>query len=349
MRLVSLPVQIIQIPEGIILKRGSVETIITGTGACESVKIVLEQTARNGGATVEAIHSRFARSSRRYVSKLLSELIDRRFLMAENSISHTDVTDERNQLGVYHWHFNLSNQTAMERLKQIRFAILGINSVSRQLVRTLQVCGLNNLCVVDHVSHRNPHFFDEAGSLRRNEWSRPLPNPIRSNAEFTVQSIDCLVATSDVGSLAIFSEWNKQSLEHGSHFMPVILKDMIGYVGPMIVPGEGACYDCLLTRMSSNSIHREIDKLVEDAGHEHGRVVGFHPAMASVLGDIAAFQLTAFYSQISVGRAIGQLLEVNLLGSTMKERAVLRVPRCAACGLLRQKGRTNLYKTVLQP
>ena len=63
-------------------------------------------------------------------------------------------------------------------------------------------------------------------------------------------------------------------------------------------------------------------------------VVGFHPSMASILGNIAAMELTKFYSQAMPLWNVGKLIEVNLLATRMIPRKVLKLPRCPVCGPL---------------
>jgi len=345
-RLVWLPTQLIRTDSGAILKRGAIETSVSGPAAYESLKIVIEETSKEGGATAEAIRSRFARSSKQYVTRLLDELLKRRFLATGDTTSRLNAIDEEDALAIYYWHFDLTSKAARERLNRNRLMIVGVNGISRQLAHMLQLCGLQNVVVVDHAEHQDRSFFDEEGKLQGHQWPSYLPAPNACNGDLQLQEGDCLVATSDSGNSSTYPEWNRKSLERRIHFLPVILRDMIGYIGPMIVPGESPCYECLSARLRSNAIHGEIDQRVEKSGHEHGHVVGFHPAMSSVLGGIAAFQLTSFYAQIPSFQAIGKLIEVNLLSSAMVERRVLRVPRCGACSHLQRHGSTNIYKTV---
>ncbi|MFB3146853.1 MAG: hypothetical protein ACE1ZO_06975, partial [Nitrospirales bacterium] len=60
----------------------------------------------------------------------------------------------------------------------------------------------------------------------------------------------------------------------------------------------------------------------------------FHPSMASILGDIAAMEMTKFYSQSMPLWNVGKLIEVNLLATRMTPRKVLKLPRCPVCSPL---------------
>jgi hypothetical protein len=63
-------------------------------------------------------------------------------------------------------------------------------------------------------------------------------------------------------------------------------------------------------------------------------VIGFHPAMASVLGDLAAFELARLYAPALPNRSVGTQIEVNLLGPRLTSRRILKAPRCRTCSPL---------------
>jgi hypothetical protein len=69
--------------------------------------------------------------------------------------------------------------------------------------------------------------------------------------------------------------------------------------------------------------------------------------MASVLGDIAAIELTKFYSRALPLWRVGVVMEVNLLAGRIDARKVLRVPRCGACSNLIRRSSTSMIKGSL--
>jgi hypothetical protein len=90
---------------------------------------------------------------------------------------------------------------------------------------------------------------------------------------------------------------------------------------------------------------------VADAGSEKAvskdilsrqSVAGFHPSMATILGDISSFEITRFYGGALPPRKPGTMLEVNLLAGSMTERRLLKVPRCPACSPLNDLSPTSL-------
>lgn len=344
-KLRALPVQTVAIPDGIILKRGCTELKITGAGAPGAVKMILGRTA-NGGATIRDLRKLFDPVSAKQVDELVQQLINRRFLVASNDSEKSNRAQETT-LDIFYWHFGERADSVTERPNRNRFVIIGTNFISRQLARALAACGQQNVQIYDHPHHRNAILFDEGGRVISEEWPPQFGLPQPCDAAPEMKAGDCLIVTSDLGIKSSLLNWNRVSIEHGIHYMPVILYNMIGFIGPMVIPGETPCYECFVSRQRSHMADLSSELMIEKADLDGQRPIGFHPSMAAVLGDIAAFELTRFYSATLPGRKIGRMIEINLLTPSLMERIVLKVPRCPACSPLHTKSSINLSKVVL--
>src|SRR5262249_54130638 len=145
---------------------------------------------------------------------------------------------------VFYWHLGKTEQDVIERFSKVNLAIVGVNYISRQLGSSLLACGHHNFHIIDHPLHRNLGLFHEDGMVNDHEWSSELPRPQRWREGRQCTLGDCLVGTSDLGGLSAMCSWNNLCLDRKINFMPVILKNMIGFIGPLIIPGETACYEC---------------------------------------------------------------------------------------------------------
>ena len=144
------------------------------------------------------------------------------------------------------------------------------------------------------------------------------------------EGVACLVATSDFGGSHLMRQWNSFCVEQGVHFLPVVLDRFIGTLGPLVIPGETACYECFRLRENANMDAPEIDRAPEVGAPDRQAITGFHPAMASVLGEVAALELCKFYGGGVPFRA-NRVIEINLLHPSMTPRRLFRLPRCPVC------------------
>jgi thiazole/oxazole-forming peptide maturase SagC family component len=147
----------------------------------------------------------------------------------------------------------------------------------------------------------------------------------------------CVVATSDLGNLRALRDYNALCVEHGHHFFPVFLQNFVGYIGPHVVPGETACFDCLEARWNAQLDPDETAMAVSELAIDGPSVVGFHPAMASAVAEVAAFELVKNYGRALTPSRIGTQIELNLLTPRLTTRKILKVPRCRTCSPLKSR------------
>jgi thiazole/oxazole-forming peptide maturase SagC family component len=132
-------------------------------------------------------------------------------------------------------------------------------------------------------------------------------------------------------------------------FLPVVLQDLIGTVGPLVIPGESACLECLRARENAHMDDPE-KRRASEYGAFHGQVVNaFHPSMASILGDLAAMELVKFHGQLMRSQLVGHLIEVNLVAPEITVRRVLKLPRCEVCGSVVSRSPISDEKVAFMP
>src|SRR4029077_6600279 len=161
-------------------------------------------------------------------------------------------------------------------------------------------------------------------------WSKPLPAPQEVESwkrSLRGRRVTCIVATSDFGGQQVLLPWNAFCVERGVHFLPVTLQDIVGYIGPLVIPEETACLACLRAGQNGNVIQADEKRIAETDAREGQHVIAAHPAMLSTLADIAAFELHRFYAGLPLWKA-GRLIEVNLVATSMTSRKVFKAPRC---------------------
>ncbi len=344
-KLYAYPLQLIEGRDAIILKRGSIELKIGGEQAAAAVQAVLSAISK-GGSTEEDICNLFAAPAQPAIRELIKQLLARRMLrLADDEESLPQKVESA--LDVFYWHFDLQHERVAKRINDMQLAIIGVNHISHQLAYSLTASGLDNFEVIDYEFLRNLHLFNNTEELNSQTWSHPLKPPVefeKWNQSTKSNLPNCIIATSDFGGQELLLHWNRFCIEKGIHFLPVLLQDLIGYVGPLLVPGETACLECLRSRQNANLTEAKDRRLAEKSAFESQTIIGFHPSMASVLGDIAAIELTKFYGLVPQWR-VGTLIEVNLLSSKMSPHKVLRIPRCKACSTLNRRSSASLKKT----
>jgi bacteriocin biosynthesis cyclodehydratase domain-containing protein len=338
----ALPVQVFELRGLVILKRGRVETVVNGEGAAELVRDLLDSLSESG-ATVPEIIERFDPLERQAVGDLVAHLIRNGMLISEDEIS--GAADDESELDIFYWHFGERGPSVAERLNSQRFLIVGCNTISRRLIAELRNLKVSNFQVIDYPPLRNLRVGEGQASEATESWGNVPLVKKQSPDEIDPERFDILIACSDFGGLSLLREWNEFCVLHDRFFFPVVLQDLVGYVGPLVMPRKTACFECFLLRRDANINNPALGRAAEFTAFDGQHVIGFHPSMASMLGDIAAFELTKFYG-LNTTTDIGSYIEVNLLEPTMSARRVLRLPRCPVCTSLKERASAVTVKSI---
>jgi len=315
--LYPLPFRIIPTAEGVLLKRGATEISILGEGASAFVETLVAAAAR--GATREEICRSFPPPERPNADDLVGQLVAAR-LLEERAAP----PEPESGLDVFYWQFGERAREVTERLDRAGLVVVGVNAISRHLVQSLAAAGVKAITLVD----------DERLRDRPDAAAPDLGGEVIDAARWTAEEVGCLVATSAHGDQQALRAWNARAIERGHPFVPVLLQNFIGHVGPIVFPGQTACFDCLRARWNAHADPDQVRGALDALAVEDRDVIGFHPAMAAVLGHVAAFELTRLWGRGLPNRRIGVQIEINLLGPRLTTRRVLKVPRCPTCGPL---------------
>ncbi|MCZ6799701.1 MAG: hypothetical protein O7F12_04360 [Nitrospirae bacterium] len=333
-----LPVKIIHTKKGVILKRGCTEVQIRG----ENIGAVIEQIfsiSTINRVTKDLLIKSFPPEVQPAVAKLVDLFIERRFLVP-HAVGDSQLESHEDSTGIFYWHFDQTKSDVPDRLNAQKITILGVNYISRQLAATLGESGFTQVEVVDEPGLRNLQLINDVQGNQPHQWPSSLSIPLAPKeweATVDASSLGCIIGTSDFGFAPVLREWNTYCVQQNLRFFPIVLFNMIGQIGPLVIPQETACFECVLVRQHSHLNNPNAKQAVDEVAFDTQSVVGFHPSMASILGNIAAMELTKFYSQAMPLWNVGKLIEVNLLATRMTPRKVLKLPRCLVCSPLQTR------------
>ncbi len=110
--------------------------------------------------------------------------------------------------------------------------------------------------------------------------------------------------------------------------------NLCGTIGPLFIPGESPCFDCLESRIRSNvEFLEEYDRLEEELkrARKASARYGSIPPFSKMLAAIACCELIKYFSGIGVPAVLGSFISINLFSYEVSSHRVLRVPSCAKC------------------
>lgn len=342
--------QLVDVANGVLLVRGATEVKVLGDRAREVVGEVLV-IAGAADVTASDIAARFAAVDRDAIDDLVRYLLDRRILVEAGAAAGPATTAPESAAEIFYWNFELSESEATARLRAQTMVVLGVNAVSARLVPALQSCGVPSPTVVDVGLLRNQRIFGDDEAPRLQEWPADAARPISYREwldDHDPDALDGVVLTSDVAATSVALEWNRVCLARGLTFLPVILRRLIGHVGPFVVPGQTACYQCMVARENAHLQEHELLRASEDRAPFGQATSGTLPPMASILGDIAALEIIKFHTR-AMPPTVGRRIDVNLILPSLETRHVLRAPRCPTCAPAARRPASSLERVDFAP
>ena len=142
-----------------------------------------------------------------------------------------------------------------------------------------------------------------------------------------LSDIDYLVYTTDRPGYEFGRRINEVAFDHEIPWISARLSGLDGQVGPTVIPGRSACYECLYRRVSGTmddpNAHRDLTDVeaISAPLRSHARI-------------LAGWLVTDFLRLISNGSGftLGGLVHFDFFDMTVEPNPVLKVPRCPTCG-----------------
>lgn len=132
---------------------------------------------------------------------------------------------------------------------------------------------------------------------------------------------------------------NRQSLDNDQPWMLIKPIGTVLWIGPLLVPGETGCWECLAQRLRAN---RQMEQYIEarrvkiGEANESGEPMivsrAWLPSTLDIADSLAATEISKWLSAPQASRIVGRLLSFDLTNRSTREHVLVCRPQCRACG-----------------
>ncbi|QUJ67505.1 TOMM precursor leader peptide-binding protein [Photobacterium sp. GJ3] len=140
-----------------------------------------------------------------------------------------------------------------------------------------------------------------------------------------------IVVCSDSDNVSYFSELNQLSFEKALPVLFASIDKSDVRIGPLVIPEQSSCYQCLLNRMLPNIKYKQ----EFDGKFSQKNVMLKRQAEPQMYAMYAAFhvisQIVKFNHGVFDLCLLNEVLDVNLIDYDLDVRPVLRDPKCQCC------------------
>lgn len=330
----AYPFQVIESDQDVILKRGLTELLVKGDQALSTILIILSETSGTT-STKEDLLQKFPEFRRPQVGVFIDQLVEKRFLLDNDHISDIDIQKETNA-DVFYWQLGKRPNDLLNLFDNHRIGLAGVNKLSIKICECLKTAGFKNIDFVEYFPVEAKNVIGVKSiitQLTLDEWKK---NCLDTNSNI-------IIGCSEFGGQVLLLELNQWCVENNIAFIPVVMDQMKGQVGPLVMPGITACLACLRARQNAHLYKPDLERYTEQYAIDGGTVAAVHPSILNTTAELAAFELIKAFGHLKPEYK-ASFIEVDLINGRVESSQVLRLPRCPICSIYRKHTR---IKTVL--
>ena len=247
-------------------------------------------------------------------------------------------------------------QEPMDRLRGARVLIVGLEPWGAAAAIELAASGIGTLRLLDdgrvgqndllsvrlwnegHVGR--PRAESLAAVLAESSpWCRVVPGSltlIRSRELILEdENWDLAIGTAERDGLRLFQSLAAFAHKHHVPSLYGCIEGLEGVIGPAVVPGRTACWNCVRLRRLANADRPEIAHALQRtllAGDPPARLHTYVAPMAALVGHLLALEAVKLLSRYAPSQLVGRILVQNLVTLETTVHMAIRMPWCEICG-----------------
>lgn len=149
----------------------------------------------------------------------------------------------------------------------------------------------------------------------------------------SINKFDLLIYFNGVYNYDLCKFINKRCLEDNLTFIFGQLKNLNANIGPIIIPNETPCLNCLELRKMNNYEFTDLEKyFVKQYSNFDNQSIFYPKFYYKIISKIISLELYKFYLDYKSCNLVGKELEIDLINYETKYNRVLYNPQCQVCG-----------------
>ncbi len=244
-----------------------------------------------------------------------------------------------------------------ETLAAARVLIVGLQPWGATAAGALAAAGVGTLHVLDDclvsaddavlVPGWDEHYVGRSrcsalaeGLSRSAPWTELAWGPIdldqQGNLVIPAGNWDLAVGSTTADDVAVLLGLARTAHQHSIRSLTIHLHGLEAVVGPAVIPGETACWNCAQQRQlaaaSDPAAAREVHRSLLTRHAARPRAPMYPVPSASLLGSLAALEVIKLLTGYTRARIIGRILVQHLVSLETSYHTVVRLPWCGVCG-----------------
>lgn len=331
----------ISVRDGVYLRSNNGRLMLKGKSLYHLVEHLVPHF--NGNATLEEITEGLDTDRKRMVTNLIEKLFVHHFLKdtsqdqlhtlrpAELEIYSSDITFIES--------FQTSAAYQFERFRNKHLLLIGSGLSFTSLVQASLQCGVRQIDVIitpeSGVGSSRPDLLVLFATCDSEQIVQSIDAPRwddEADVLNTIQDYDALLHIAERPMLARAKLFNRLCVEQQKTFIQAIVVDDHAWIGPLVSPETGGCWECAWRRLQANLTHLSEQRSHYEF-HDQPTVSSQFLALptAALTANRLIFELFKYVTQTGFTKTAGNLIDIDLETFLSESHSFLPHPHCLAC------------------
>lgn len=204
-------------------------------------------------------------------------------------------------------HYTYKPEDVLVRLQTATVVVEGTRTLSEKIASALESTGIGTVVCAT---------TDTPSSERR----------------YRTEAADLVIGVADTPNTAFFSRMNESQLVTRSRWLRVALDGRFGILGPLMVPGQTACFTCYLRRRAMHDVAEHFERYQQTVAERGEGYEGVLGGLTDVLAGQAALESARLLGGFAPPSTVGRFYVFQPSTPSVFGHDVLRIPRCTSCG-----------------
>jgi ribosomal protein S12 methylthiotransferase accessory factor len=211
-----------------------------------------------------------------------------------------------------------------------RLVLIGDGILADKLALSLINAGIrfsrsSSSVIIDKDPERTSH-----NTKKKNRRGRESMYSYSSNLSPVINKTDLIVVAEDYPNLVLFEKINELCFKKNKAWLRASFDDIIGYVGPLVVPGKTSCYNCCELRLVTNSPHYEYELWINRRNIPKKKLL-VPEYFAEILSTICMHKILRFLSHSKNPKKLDELIVLDTQQVNTTRHNVITHPNCIFC------------------
>jgi ribosomal protein S12 methylthiotransferase accessory factor len=279
----------------------------------------------DGEHDIEQIIAAFSDYSRKSVLALLIHLNSLGIVQPVDPSRHGPSADRREELSAYLTLWTRDDRNLKDRLQSAHVAIVGSSPWASTAGRQLLRAGVHALTWLEVPGHKPPPPRFERRKVSIEDGAlAPLP-----------PDLSLLLVAAHPDELRLLDLVARTAEKTRTSYLVAQVDGLHALVGPVVIPGETACWECLRSRRLANQADFEETARLHSALRTCVRIDRRSlppPGASSLLAGLVMMECIRLLSGYAPSQLVGRQLEIDLLTYASRLHDLIMLPWCAVCG-----------------